>query len=104
MARGVDEVERVLLPVARLVEQAHRVGLDGDPALLLQVHRVEDLVHRLLGVHGPGEGQEPVGQGGLAVVDVGDDGEIADQIDGHPAKNTTPLRGPSGAGRASRIR
>jgi hypothetical protein len=69
---GVDEVERVLLAVARLVQEAHRVGLDGDPALLLQVHRVQDLVHRLLGVHGPGEGEEAVGQGGLAVVDVSD--------------------------------
>ena len=47
----VDEVERVDLAVARAVEQPDRVRLDGDAALALEVHRVEDLVDRLLGVH-----------------------------------------------------
>jgi hypothetical protein len=92
--RRVDQVQRVLLPVLGPVEQPDGVGLDRDAALLLQVHRVEHLVHRLLGVHGAGQRQETVGQRGFAVVDVGDDGEIADQLDGHPAKNTTALRGP----------
>src|SRR5215510_10585341 len=89
VAGGVDQVERVLAPVARRVEEAHGVGLDGDAALLLQVHRVQHLAHRLLGVHGPREGEEAVRQGGLAVVDVGDDGEIADTLDGHLAQDIT---------------
>ena len=41
-------------------------------------HRIEDLVHRLPGVHRPGELEEPVGERGLPVVDVGDDREVAD--------------------------
>ena len=83
VAGRVDEVERVLVPVARGVEQAHGVGLDGDAPLLLEVHGVEDLVHRLLGVHRAREGQQAVGQGGLAVVDVGDDREVADIVGDH---------------------
>ena len=94
------------MAVARLVEQAHGVGLDGDPALALQVHRVEHLVDGLLGVHRPGERQEPVGQGGLAVVDVRDDGEVADRLDGHRAQYSTPLHGrsprPAASGSPSR--
>ena len=83
MAGCVDEVERVLVPVARRVEQADGVRLDGDAPLPLEVHGVEDLVHRLLGVHRSREGQQPVGQGRFAVVDVGDDGEVADIVGDH---------------------
>ena len=66
--------------------------LDGDAALALEVHRVEDLVDRLLGVHRAGERQEPVGQRRLAVVDVGDDGEVADPLDGHRFRITRRRR------------
>ena len=83
MPGGVDEVERVFLAVPGSVEEADGMRLDGDAPLLLQVHRVQHLAHRLLGVHGSGEGQEPVGQGGLAVVDVRDNGEVSDLLDGH---------------------
>src|SRR4030095_4534820 len=80
---GVDEVERVNLTVPRAIEQPDRVRLDGDAALALQVHRVEDLVDRLLGVHGPGQRQQPVGQRRLAVIDVGDDREVTDERETH---------------------
>ncbi len=57
---------------------ADGVGLDGDAALALDVHRVEELLlHVALG-HGAGELDQPVGERGLAVVDMGDDGEVAD--------------------------
>ncbi len=56
--------------------QPHVLGLDGDAALALDVHPVE-----VLGAHIPvrddtGELQHPVGQRGLAVVDMGDDAEV----------------------------
>ena len=50
--------------------------LDRDAALALEVHGVEDLGLHLAGLQRAGEFQEPVGQRGLAVVDVGDDREI----------------------------
>ena len=85
---GVDEVELVGLAVPRGVEQAHRRHLDRDAPLALDVHRVEHLLLR-----GPPDGpaplDEPVGEGGLAVVDVRDDAEVADE--------TLVHRGPWGA-------
>ena len=62
----------------RLVHHADGVGLDGDAAFALEVHGVEDLGLHLARGDGAGELEEPVGEGGLAVIDVGDDGEVAD--------------------------
>jgi hypothetical protein len=70
----------VLLAIARRVAQRGRLGLDGDPALALEVHRVQDLGFHLPVGQPAAELDEPVGQRGLAVVDVGDDGEITDVI------------------------
>ena len=78
VAGRVDEVELVGLAVAGGVEDAHRLGLDRDPALALELHRVEQL-----GAHEPrvdrlGQLEDAIGQRRLAVVDVGDDREVAD--------------------------
>ena len=78
VAGGVDEVEDVGLAVLGGVVDADGVGLDGDAALALDVHRVEELLLHVAVGDGPGRLDQPVGEGGLAVVDVGDDGEIAD--------------------------
>ena len=74
-------------------EMAERVGLvdeiadggvlgeDGDPALFLEVVRVHDaLVHLLVGAHGAGLAEEGVDERGFPVVDVGDDGNVADVV------------------------
>ena len=76
----VDEVEDVRLPISGLVGQAHRLGLDGDPSLLLQIHVVEQTVGALPLTNSLGQFQQPIGQRGLAVVDVGDDGKISDEL------------------------
>ena len=49
------------------------MGLDRDPALALEVHRVEDLCLHLTGLERTGDLEETVSQGRLAVIDVGDD-------------------------------
>ena len=83
MARGVDEVELVHLAVLGGVVHGDGAGLDGDAALPLNVHVVEDLVlHRPL-VHALGQLEDAVGQGGFAVVDVRDDAEVADVVSCH---------------------
>ena len=53
------------------------VGLDGDAALAFEVHGVEDLLAHLSPAESGREFQHPIGQGGFAVVDVGDDAEVA---------------------------
>ena len=88
MAGGVYEVEFVLLPIGSPVGHPHRRSFNGNPLLPLQVHLVEELLLHLAGVNGAGELQEPVCQGGFAVVYVGDDAEVADVPLIH---NATPL-------------
>ena len=82
MARRVDEIERIGPAVFALIVEAHRLRLDGDAALALQVHIVEHLVAHLALRQAAAGLDQPVGQRGLAVVDMGDDGEVADVL-GH---------------------
>ena len=69
----VDEVQLVALP-----EHAHRLRLDRDPALALELHRVEDLLAHLALRDGVGQLEDAIGERRLAVVDVRDDREVAD--------------------------
>ncbi len=82
MPGRVDQVELVGLPVPRGVRQADGVGLDRDPALALEVHRVEDLVAEVPRRHRPAALDQAVGERRLAVVDVGDDAEVPDVVHG----------------------
>ena len=84
VAGRVDEVEPVAQAIAGDVLQAHGARLDGDALLALEVHAVEDLADHLALVEGVGELQETVGQRRLAVVDVGDDREVAQARLGDP--------------------
>jgi len=56
------------------------VALDGGAALAFQVHGVEQLVAELAILHHAGPLDEAVRQRGLAVVDMGDNAEVADVI------------------------
>ena len=80
MARRVDQVELVVLPIAGLVNQRSRLRLDRDAAFTLDVHRVEHLRLHLAIAEAATTLDESVGQGRLAVVDVGNDREISDVI------------------------
>jgi len=83
VAGGVDEVQHDLgadpVDVGH-PRQPHVLGLDGDAAFALDVHPVQVLRPHLPGVDHTGQLQHPVGQRGLAVVDVGDDAEVADSL------------------------
>ncbi len=75
---GVDEVQLVVLPVLGAVAHADGLGLDGDPALALELHVVEELRLRVPLADRAGVLEEPIGERGLAVIDVRDDREVAD--------------------------
>ena len=77
VARGVDEVEHIVLPVVGPVVELDGAGLDGDAPLPLKLHIIQNLLLHLALVHGVGLFQQAVCQGGLAVVDVGHDGEVS---------------------------
>ena len=81
VARGVHQVQLVDLAVLGLVGQPDGLRLDRDAALALQVHAVEHLVGHLALGQRAGDLDQPVGQGGFPVVDMGYDREIADVVD-----------------------
>jgi hypothetical protein len=84
----VDQVEDVLDAVDG-PRQPDGLRLDGDAALALDVHAVEVLRAHVALLDDAGHLQHPVGQRRLAMVDVGDDAEVADQlrVGGHAARS-----------------
>ncbi len=81
VAGRVHEVQDVGLAVIGLVFEPDRLRLDGDAALALDVHGIEHLLDHVALGHGSGLLDEPVGERRLAVVDMGDNGEVADIVD-----------------------
>ena len=95
--RRVDDVDEVVLPLHGAV-----LGADGDAALALEVVAVH---HALVDVgvlaEHVGGAEDAVDQGGLAVIDVGDDGEVTDLVDGvHGCSPDVQKPGWAVAGRA----
>ncbi len=79
MAGGVDDVDAHVLP-----DDRGRLGEDGDAALLFQLVGIHHaLGDALILAVGTGLLQQFVDQRGLAVVDVGDNGDVA-QFHGKP--------------------
>ncbi len=76
----IDQVQHIIFAVLRLVGKTDGLRLDGDAALALDVHRVEDLILHLARVQPAGQLDEAVGQRRLAVVDMGDDRKIANMV------------------------
>src|SRR5439155_5793772 len=95
---GVDEGE--LVGGALVVEvDGDGVHLDGDAALALEVHVVEDLVAEVALGDGAGLEEELIAEGALAVVDVGDDREVADEFRiGHGGDSAPPRVASAGRG------
>ena len=92
VAGRVDQVEHVVPAVAGAVVEPHGLRLDGDAALALDIHRIEHLIDHFAVGQPAGRLDQPVGERGFAVVDVGDDREIADVFDGrrtHAAQITS---------------
>ena len=88
---GVDQVEQVGAPVARAVGQRRGLGLDRNPALALQRHGVQYLRLHLAVGEAAAELDEPVSQRGFAVVDVSDDGKVADVLHYEKGHRFVPL-------------
>jgi len=92
MPRGVDEVEREGFTCAAGVGKDHGLALDRDPAFPFNVHVIQDLIAKLALVHQPGVLDQPVGQGGFAVIDVGDDAEVPNMLHGQSLAKSCGLR------------
>ena len=77
MARRVNEIQLVDLPVLGGIVNLNRPGLNGNAALPLQVHVVQELIFHFPLGHRLADFQQPVRQRGFPMVDVGDDGEVS---------------------------
>ena len=84
MAGRVDQVQDVLLAIyAGLIVEPDCVGLDRDPAFALEIHVIEHLGLHIAVGYGAGQLQDAVGQGRLAMVDMGNDRKITDVVGTH---------------------
>ncbi len=77
MAGRVHQVELVQLTVGGLVVHGHRMALDRDSPLPLQVHRIQVLLRQDPLRHRRRVLQQAVRQSRLSMVDMGDNAEIA---------------------------
>ena len=75
---GVDQIEDIFLAIFGRVIDPHRLGLDRDPALALDIHRIEHLRLHIAQGNGVRLLDQAIGERGFTMIDVGDDGEIAD--------------------------
>ena len=79
VAGGVDDIDLVVVIVESGV-----LGKNGDAALSFEVVRVHDAVgDGFVGAEGAGLAEHGVDEGGLAMVDVGDDGDVEDGLNGN---------------------
>ena len=78
MPRRIDEIELVGLAVLGLEIEGDALGLDRNPPLTLQIHGVQHLGLHLPVAQAATGLDKPIGKGRLAVIDMGDDGEVAD--------------------------
>ncbi len=60
-------------------EDARALGENGDATLAFEIVAVESpLHHHLVGAEHPGLTQHLIDEGGLAVIDMGDDGDVTE--------------------------
>ncbi len=78
MAGSVDQIEDVGLAVLGRIGQPHGLRLDGDAALALDIHGIEHLFLHLARRQSAGGLDQTVGQRRFAMVDMRNNGEVAD--------------------------
>ena len=79
VAGRVDKVELIGFAIFGGVIQRDAVRLDGNTALTLKIHRIQHLSFHLTFAQGTTQLNKAVSQCRLAVVDMGDDGKVANQ-------------------------
>ena len=80
MAGRIDEIQQVILSVGGVVRERDGIALDRDAPLTLQIIGVENtIVHLLIGTEDIRLLQHAVEEGRLPVIDVRDDGNVADR-------------------------
>jgi hypothetical protein len=68
------------------------VTFNGNAAFALQIHSVQDLVPEIPVAYETGVLDETIGQGGLAVIDVGYDAKVSGLAHGPPVRERAATR------------
>src|SRR5258708_11564013 len=84
----MDQIQNILLTIFGLIIEPYGVGLDRDAALAFEVYVVEQLGLHIGFGDRTGYLQQPVSESRFAVIDVGNDGEISNQVQIHTTKQS----------------
>ena len=83
VAWRIDQIQDVITAVPCAVIQPHGFRFDRDAALTLQIHGVKHLRGHLTLGESARQFEQTVGECGLAVIDVSNDGKITNVRQGH---------------------
>jgi hypothetical protein len=83
--RCIEQIQPVFFARLRTVLHRYWVRFDRDPAFAFQIHGIEQLILFFALVDRAGALEQSIRQGGLSVIDVRDDAEIARLLDSHEA-------------------
>lgn len=76
MPRRIHQVQRIGVAILRRIIEPHGLRFNGDAALFLNIHRIENLIRHFAIGQRPGLLDQPIRQSRLAMVDVCDDRKI----------------------------
>ena len=80
VAGSVDKVQHILLAIARLINAAYRLRLDGNAALALQIHGVENLCLHLTFAQGSCIFNQAVCQRRFAMIYMGNNRKVTNMV------------------------
>ena len=78
MSRSIDKIQLIAPAIFGVVIQRDTVSLDGDSPLALDIQTVENLFFHFAVSQTATALDKTIRQGGFAMIDVRDDGEISD--------------------------
>ncbi len=78
MSGRIDKIQLVTLTIFGVIVQGYTLCLDGNATLFLDIEAVQNLRFHLSVTETAAELNKAIGQGGFAMIDMGDDGKITD--------------------------
>ena len=80
VSRRINQVELVGFAVFGSIVEPHGLGFDGDSPLAFNIHGIENLLLHFAALQSAAVFNHAVSQGRFSVVNMGNDGKVADQI------------------------
>ncbi len=77
MSRRIDKIQNILLTIFGFIGQGNGIAFNGDAAFPFDVHIVQHLILKISFIADTGKLDQTVGQGGLAVIYMGDNAEVS---------------------------